>query len=172
MSQNIEIKAKLSARQYEDTVARAKELTGKPPTEIYQKDIFFDVPSNRLKLRQFADDTAELIAYARQDCLDPAPSNYYRIEIERPDDLLQGLTMTLGVRGVVEKRRLLFIHEQTRIHLDSVTDLGTFMELEVVLADGQSHASGVETADSLMRELSIDKESLVAAAYIDLLEQK
>jgi adenylate cyclase class IV len=41
------------------------------------------------------------------------------------------LTQALGARGQVKKRRLLFMYQQTRIHVDKVEGLGNFMELEV-----------------------------------------
>lgn len=45
------------------------------------------------------------------------------------------LTMTLGVRAVVKKRRQLFLFGRTRMHLDDVEGLGHFLELGVVLSE-------------------------------------
>jgi adenylate cyclase class IV len=61
-----------------------------------------------------------------------------------------------------------FLVGSTRIHLDRVQGLGDFLEIEVVLAEGQSHAEGHEVAESLMRALGVEPERLVAEAYIDL----
>lgn len=170
MSRNIEIKAQLSYQQYQSAIDLAEELAGKVAQELLQTDTFFNVPDNRLKLREFADSNAELIAYAREDCEDPVASKYFRTTIGQPDQLIDGLALTLGVRGIVKKKRLLFLVGQTRIHLDDVDQLGHFLELEVVLEDQQTDAYGIQIADGLLDRLGVDKGQLVSAAYIDLLE--
>lgn len=48
-----------------------------------------------------------------------------------PTSLKEVLTMALGVNGYVKKTRLLLHYKQTRIHIDEVLDLGSFLELEV-----------------------------------------
>lgn len=41
------------------------------------------------------------------------------------------LERCMGVKGVVKKTRMLYMVDQTRVHVDSVEGLGDFMELEV-----------------------------------------
>ena len=41
------------------------------------------------------------------------------------------LGLAIGIKGVVRKRRMLYMIGQTRVHLDQVEGLGDFMELEV-----------------------------------------
>lgn len=74
---------------------------------------------------------SELIYYDRPDTEGPKLSVYSKCNIPHGDDLLNILTMALGVRGVVKKTRHLYIHDQTRIHVDDVEGLGKFVELEV-----------------------------------------
>jgi adenylate cyclase class IV len=80
------------------------------------------------------------------------------------------LAAALGVRGEVRKRRELVLVGQTRVHLDVVEGLGTFVELEVVLEAGQSDADGEAVARALLRELGLGEADLLPVAYIDLLE--
>ncbi|HOZ23053.1 MAG TPA: adenylate cyclase, partial [bacterium] len=58
---------------------------------------------------------------------------------------------------------------RTRIHLDRVEGLGSFIELEVLLAEGESAAAGEAVARELMHKLGIRDDQLVDGAYLDLL---
>ena len=89
-----------------------------------------------------------------------------------PEAVRDALGRSLGIRGVVEKRRELIEVGQTRVHLDEVTGLGLFMELEVVLSDAQSPEEGTSIAGELMQSLGVTAEGLVDVAYIDLLEAR
>ena len=50
----------------------------------------------------------------------------------RTCDKQTALGQALGVKGVVRKRRMLYMIGQTRVHMDQVEGLGDFMELEVL----------------------------------------
>jgi predicted adenylyl cyclase CyaB len=77
----------------------------------------------------------------------------------------------LPVRGVVVKRREVIIVGRTRIHLDEVRHLGSFLELEVVLRDDEPAEAGEREARRLLETLGIATSSLISGAYIDLLER-
>ena len=87
-----------------------------------------------------------------------------------PDSLRNLLTQAFGIRGVVRKNRTLFLVGNTRVHLDEVEGLGSFMELEVVLGPEEGEAEGQAIAVDLMARLGIKESDLVEQAYIDLLE--
>ena len=55
----------------------------------------------------------------------------------------------------VEKTRLVSLSGQTRVHPDAVEGLGSFLELEVMLQEGQSPAEGHALARDLMQQLGI-----------------
>jgi len=50
---------------------------------------------------------------------------------------------------------------RTRIHLDRVERLGSFVELEVVLAEGESPEAGQREAQALLTSLAIAESDLV-----------
>jgi adenylate cyclase class IV len=64
-----------------------------------------------------------------------------------------------------------FFVGRTRVHLDKVEDLGHFLELEVVLSEGEGQEPGVEEAHRLMAALGIPATHLIEEAYVDLLAQ-
>ena len=80
------------------------------------------------------------------------------------------LSNLLGTWLEVEKTRQVWLWENVRIHLDEVTGLGRFLELEAVTED-----RGVEESQArvehLMKALSIDPGDLVAESYSDLVAQ-
>ena len=61
--------------------------------------------------------------------------------------------------------------DRSRIHLDEVRGLGSFLEIEVVLGDGDTAAEGERIARELLAALGVPESALVAHAYIDLLEE-
>jgi predicted adenylyl cyclase CyaB len=167
MPTNIEIKAWVSDLP---RLRVAIETLSDTPAEILdQEDIFFQVPTGRLKLRILGADSGELILYHREDAPGPKPSRYQIAPTSDPTALKAILTSVLGAIGVVRKRRRLYWIGQTRAHLDDVEGLGQFVELEVVLRPEQSEDEGVRIARHLMDRLGIAGDQLVEGAYIDLL---
>ncbi|MGR4871779.1 class IV adenylate cyclase [Variovorax sp. LARHSF232] len=167
MARNIEIKARVS--DLRPIAEAAQRLGAQGPIDIQQDDSFFPCPNGRLKLRAFADGTGELIFYRRADQAGPKESFYLRTATGEPDALRETLALAYGSAGRVLKQRILYLAGRTRIHLDEVQGLGSFVELEVVLNEGESAEHGMQEAHRLMRELSIEPSQLVEGAYVDLI---
>lgn len=167
MARNIEIKARIDSVDALLPVARA--LADGDAERIEQDDCFYVVPHGRLKLRRFADGSAELIHYHRADNEKARLSDYVRVPVPDAAALHQALARGLGEAGRVIKRRWLLMCGATRLHLDRVDGLGDFIEIEVVLRDGQSEAEGRAIAEDLMLRLGLRDAPRVAGAYRDLL---
>ncbi len=165
MSRNIEIKARAADLSRIET--RARVLADQGPFDLQQDDTFFVCPNGRLKLRELAPDRGELIFYRRPDVPGPKLSEYTMASTATPGLLRAILGDALGVLGRVRKRRRLYLAGQTRIHLDQVEGLGTFVELEVVLDESQSAQEGEAIAEHLLAELGVGKPDLVSGAYLD-----
>ena len=168
MARNIEIKAQVPDLEVLRAAVRA--LVSNPGETLEQEDTFFAVPNGRLKIRRFPDGTGELISYHRADQRGPKESVYTRYPCQDARALSATLGGVLPVRGVVTKRREVFLIGRTRIHLDQVQNLGCFVELEVVLSERESAEDGEITARELLNKLNIPSSRLIAEAYIDLLD--
>jgi len=169
MPSNIEIKAR--ARNFAEIKARAEQLSNTPGEVIPQEDIFFRTPQGRLKLRVFSKNSGQLIYYTRPDQEGPKRSDYHISLTSDPENLKRVLELAYGVRGIVRKTRYLYLVGQTRIHLDDVEGLGQFMELEVVMQEGQSDADGQVVAERLMTDLGVERADLLEDAYMDIIER-
>lgn len=169
MPRNIEIKARV--RDLGEMEARARALADRGPFDLVQDDTFFACASGRLKLRELAADRGELIFYRRPDVRGPKLCDYTIAPTSAPDLMRTALGEALGVIGRLRKRRRLYLAGPTRIHLDEVEGLGSYLELEVVLAESQSGAEGEATARRLLSQLGVEAADLVTGAYVDLLRE-
>src|SRR5687768_4260918 len=170
MRSNIEIKALVD--NFTQIRLRAELLSDTPVEVIPQEDIFFHTQKGRLKLRILAANRAQLIYYTRPDQEGPKRSEYHIYETPDPENLKRVLELAYGIRGRVKTTRYLYLVGQTRVHLDEVEGLGQFMELEVVMAPGQSNAEGQAIGEELMSKVGVEKGDLLEGAYMDLLEQR
>ena len=167
MARNVEIKARLD--RIAEIAGRVGALAEQGPVEIRHDDTFFTCPQGRIKLRAFPSGEGQLIFYRRPDLPGPKESLYVISPTPSPDTLREALSLAYGQAGRVRKRRTLYVVGRTRVHLDEVEDLGPFLELEVVLAEGESPETAVEEARHLLAVLGIAESQLVENAYVDLL---
>lgn len=142
-------------------------LEAKHRRTMKQLDTYFNVPQGRLKLREINTDEAELIYYERSDLAESRYSNYQICDIPEPAAFKQIATMAWGVKGVIEKQRELWLFGDTRIHLDEVTDLGQFVELETVIRN-QTEAEAQAEHQLVKDALGIKEEDLISISYSDL----
>lgn len=170
MPRNIEIKARIESVERLKPVAAS--LCDGTPVDIVQDDTFFQCATGRLKLRAFVDGTGVLIFYQRADEKGPKQSFFTTAQTATPDALRETLSLAYGESGRVKKHRTLLTTGRTRIHLDRVEGLGDYLELEVVLADGDSVTTGEDEAYAVLAQLGVERSQLVECAYVDLLARK
>lgn len=190
---NLELKVRCPGEAALDAlVARARDGGAIYARAMTQRDTYFVVTHGRLKLREWRRETAAtaqdrgddaeaeagdagaaLIAYARPDQSGSRLSDYLLSPVPDPATMREALARALGVRVVVEKRRLLYHWGQTRIHFDRVAGLGAFVELETLLdrfpAAGREAAAAREHR-AVIALLGLDTLPVIAGSYSDLLE--
>ncbi len=169
---NIELKAR-----YADLAAArriAEALGSRPHTVERQRDTYFGCRSGRLKLRERWPDhgpaSAELIGYHRDDAARPRASDYSVVSVQHGDALRTLLATALGATVTVDKRRVVYLHENVRIHIDDVAGLGTFIEFEAVLDDSCTAVEAHARLRRLMDSFGIRDADIVAVSYADLLQ--
>ena len=174
-ARNLELKVRCGDGDL-DRVRRVLRDVGVPTETLRQVDTYFAATRGRLKLRTATPlggpgaATAELIAYHRPDTAAARWSAYHRAAVppaEAPA-LRAGLASALGVVAEVTKTREVGLRGRTRVHLDRVAGLGTFVELETVAADRPETAVAAELAAAAAL-LGLDRLEPVAGSYADLL---
>lgn len=174
MARNIEIKAAVA--DLDALRRRARALADGDEQLIEQDDTFYPAAQGRLKLRRLTDAAsgaqAELIHYHRPDLADARASDYVRVPVADADALDTALARAFGRLGRVRKQRWLLLSGRTRIHLDRVHGLGDFIELEVVLRDGEPDDDGHAEAGRLMAALGLADAPRLPGAYLDLLAER
>jgi predicted adenylyl cyclase CyaB len=163
---NIEIKARCDDLDRARRIAR--ELGATLLGVVHQADTYFRVAQGRLKLREVSSGQAQLIYYRRPDERGPKVSDYEVLPVAEAEGLRQVLAEALGVKAQVHKRREILLLEDVRIHLDEVEGLGSFIELEVVVGEGETEAGCVTQAEELLRAFGVRASDLVSGSYADL----
>ena len=166
MARNVEIKAHIQS--IELLAERVSAIADEGPIEMLQDDTFFTCERGRIKLRAFSAAEGQLIFYQRPNETGPKESSYIISPIAAPNSLREALSLAYGQVGRVRKHRTLYLAGRTRVHLDRVEGLGQFVELEVVLCDGEDTTRGIEE-QRLMTLLGISSTQLLDGAYVDLL---
>ena len=164
---NIEIKARCADLSAARECCRALGATALSVER--QRDTYFAAVRGRLKLREIEGRDAALIGYERPDQAAARASDYQIVSVPEPERLIEVLGAALGVRVVVNKQREVFLYRNVRIHLDTVEELGTFLEFEAVMGPGQSDAEGRDVIEELRKRFGIQDGDLVAVSYADLL---
>ena len=163
---NIELKARL--HNLDEARATAERLATKYVGVQLQTDTYFVCAQGRLKLREIDDHVAQLVAYERANDKDSKASDYYLMPVADAALMKQALTAALGLRGVVRKRREVFLVENVRGHLDEVDGLGIFLEFEAVLGPEINDRHGEQQVAELRAAFAIQSEDLLSHSYSDM----
>jgi adenylate cyclase class IV len=118
-------------------------------------------------MREIRGDHAELIFYRRPNTSSSRYSDYSVVRVSDPKRLKSMFSRLFGIQVVVVKRRLLFLYENARIHIDTVAGLGNYIEFEVLVVRGRKQAAGLMAF--LRKEFRIGRKSVIGGSYSDIL---
>ncbi len=137
--------------------------------EDHQVDTYFNVQSGRLKLREGNIENA-LIHYKREN-VSGAKSSHVLLYQHQPDKALKEILIkTLGIKAVVDKRRKIYFIDNIKFHFDTVTGLGTFVEVEAIDKDGTIGKEKLQAqCDEYAVLFGIQSADYCALSYSDMI---
>ena len=165
MPLNLELKIKLETFKKVETILMS--IGAKFEGVIPQKDVYYKSKNGLLKLR-IVKGTYMLIKYERDE-KGKRWSKYELLELKgkNPENYLSSI---LKVEAIVEKKRKLYLFNNTRVHLDDVKGLGKYLELETLLVDGKAGAT--IRFSTIKKLLEIESMPEIRASYKNLIMQK
>lgn len=166
MPKNLEIKVKLQSHNKIKSILKKNGIYFSD--SLIQKDIYYKIKKGLLKLR-IENGKQTLIFYDRNEKSKKRWSNYHLLEINKINGNIF-LKKFLNVLVTVDKKRELYLFNDTRIHLDSVKNLGCFLELETKVINGLKNAE--KRFDHLLDLLELRNKVEIRASYKDLLLSK
>ena len=169
---NIEIKARC---EKPETVRQILEECSAEFIGVdHQVDTYFSVPNGRLKLRQGNIENS-LIFYDRPNTCGPkrADVSLYRTDTPGGANLHETLTGALDVLVVVDKQREIYFIDNVKFHIDTVEQLGHFVEIEAIDESGTLNPEKLRTqCDYYINLFNITDADLINVSYSDLLLSK
>jgi len=172
-ARNIELKARcpdLAAAEH-----TARDLGATYHASERQQDTYFRSADGRLKLRQRWVENrplpSELIWYRRSDEPRPRPSDYSLVPVANGAEMRVVLAGALGIVTEVVKQRTVYLHDNVRIHLDDVANLGTFLEFEAIVDGTCDEAAALAKLERLRVAFAVAPEHVLSSSYADLLRR-
>ena len=167
---NIEIKARTNRtdeiRKY--LLANKADFKGTD----FQTDTYFNTAKGRLKLRQ-GNIENNLIYYERENQLGPKQSNFSLVQVADADGLKAMLETAIGIKVAVEKQREIYFIGNVKFHLDSLQQLGHFVEIEASNKyEPLSTEQLNEQCNFYIKEFGIETNDLIDISYSDMMLER
>ena len=164
---NIEIKAKSNNQNAIREILKSKKADFKGADR--QIDTYFKVNNGRLKLREGKIEN-NLIHYQRENKEGPKQSDVNLFKSNPESSLKEILTKALCVLVVVDKKREIYFIDNVKFHIDTVENLGNFVEIEAIDEDGTIGKDKlIEQCQFFLDLFKISQEDLISVSYSDLL---
>jgi adenylate cyclase, class 2 len=164
---NIEIKARTKDQEKIRKILFSEKADYKGTD--HQIDTYLRVNSGRLKLRE-GNIENNLIHYQREDMQGPKCAEVILFHTAAGSPLKDILVRSLGVLIVVDKVREIYFIGNVKFHIDQVKNLGSFVEIEAIDADGTIGKEKLyEQCNHYLELFRIPPEDLVSVSYSDLL---
>ena len=138
----------------------------------HQIDTYFNVRNGRLKLRE-GEIENNLIHYERSNQKGPKQSSVLLYK-SSPNSSLKGvLEKSNGILVIVDKEREIYFIDNIKFHIDTVKDLGDFIEIEAIDENGSiGRTKLLQQCQDYLKKFAVVEKDLVECSYSDLLLEK
>jgi len=166
---NIEIKARCSDLSKVRDILKSQNADYRGVD--HQKDTYFNSNKGRLKLRE-GNIENNLIHYERENTQGSKESKFTLYKTGLDSNLKTILEKALGNKCIVEKDREIFYIDNVKFHLDTVQDLGTFIEIEASNKDNKLTKDKLqEQCNFYIKLLQINPKDFISDSYSDMIQQ-
>jgi adenylate cyclase, class 2 len=152
--------------------ARLREEGAELCSTLHQRDVYFPARSGRLKLRSQSRCEDQLVQYSRADLASTKDSRIELASLPRGHGIERVLRTALGVDVVVSKTRRVYEWQGTRVHLDRVDGLGSFLEFEHPVRSAAEASRAHRNLRAKLARLGISPAALERGSYSDLLRRR
>jgi adenylate cyclase class 2 len=165
---NIEIKARCSDPDIIRSILKNKEA--RFIGADHQIDTYYQSSNGRLKLRQGTIEN-NLIHYNRSNQKGPKQSDVSLYPVkENSESLRQLLAKAMEIWKIVDKRREIYFIDNVKFHIDTVKDLGSFVEIEAIDMEGHRNVDQLRgQCDYYLKLFQIEKADLLTGSYSDMI---
>jgi len=163
--------AELKAR-YEDLAKARALLVGSEHVGTFEQvDTYFALGARRLKIRSVQGRSeGQMIYYERPDEGGVKDSRVLVADLPDAGIVLEMLRDVFPVEAEVRKTREIHLYQGVQVHLDTVAELGRFIEFEKAFDGPGEAAEARRHVESLRAYFQIPDEDLMASSYSDLVE--
>ncbi|MFO7526338.1 MAG: class IV adenylate cyclase [Ignavibacteriaceae bacterium] len=166
MPRNLEIKIRLNSLK--DIKQRLKSRRIGLKKILIQKDVYYSINNGLVKLR-IENGQSSLIYYQRNENSSKRWSDYEFVNLSN-GNIEKFFSRIMKMEVVVSKVRELYLYKNTRIHLDRVKGLGSFIELETMVKNGLMDAQ--KRFNNIIKILELNTDDQIRASYRDLILKK
>ena len=167
---NVEIKAKCSDPDYVRNILRTRKADFKGTDQ--QIDTYFNTLNGRYKMRE-GNIEFSLVYYDRENIAGPKRSQVIYYHPRKTDLVKEQLSKAMGELIVVSKQREIYFINNIKFHIDTVKELGNFVEIEAIDRTG---SIGVDKLYEQCREylnlFKINQNDLLTDSYSDMLLER
>lgn len=163
MPTNLEFKVKI--KSIDQFASKLEKIGAEFIAVLNQRDVYYKTKEKLLKLR-IENGSESLILYKRNETGKNRWSDFKIIRFESTG-VENFLNNIFDKQAVVTKKRLLYKYDNTRIHLDKVRRLGSFLELETLVLNDKSEA--VKRFNKLILLLGLNRKEEIRKSYLNLI---